>query len=162
MKKFGIFILFIFLLGMAPLLRAQTESIMLGPTDFFPMNNNMDHYQYGNYMQMSSGTSGTFFAPLHIPQGKRIKYLTLFYLDNTTSSISFELHRSNLYSGAINPIFYDQTSGSSSSRRILKMTPNWAFNLVNNTGYHYYLLLYFSSGTQGTNLQFYGAKVVYE
>jgi hypothetical protein len=154
---------FLFLL-ISMQLQAQEKSLMLGPADLLPLEDDIDYWQNGEYIKINTSTVTYhyFYAPIHLPDGVRIKRIVVFYGDNdATENVGFYLFRENMYNGAYGGIISDTTSsGAVTGRRTLTAYANWTNNLISNGGYTYSFTVYFSD--LAPSLYFYGVKIIYE
>jgi hypothetical protein len=163
MKKtfFSIFMtvgLFIFIPGIA-----QADSYMITASDFIPGqpdDSGLDCYIGWHLYNHSGATYRHFFAPVHLPDGAQITSVVVYYEDDSTGYISVELERRNMYSLTVQEMADWDTTGDTAGLRNHKISPILYWT-INNEGYVYFLYLYFSDGSAGSDLTIYGIKLNY-
>lgn len=156
----------VFLLIFAPL-AVRADELFLGPESFVPLHSStlydINASEYG--IQMASGSPTYIFsAPIHLPQGAKITGYTVFYMDNSTSSMWFRMIRVVQYTGGWNEIFpYWYTAEETTTRQIVKKTDvNWTYSEIRNEACTYNFYVSFQSAEEGANLRFYGVKIFYK
>ena len=143
------------------LLQAQEVSIMLGSFDFVPYQDDNDYWRNADGFYSESGAVYRYFsAPLHLPEGVRIKRVVLFFHDSGASGVQLRVYRNNKYSGAQDEVIGTHTSSGTPGDSTLTANANWTYNLVQNTGYSYSLRIHFTGS--GSAYKFFGARVFYE
>ena len=143
------------------LLQAQEESIMIGAPDFTPHQNDHNVWLNSSYFYCQTGaTDRWFYAPLHLPNGVRIKRVRFFFHDSGTGNVQMAVTRSNKYAGDWDYVVSDVTSSGTPGDSAQTANANWTYNLVQNTGYSYSVRVGFSEA--GSAYQFMGARVFYE
>jgi hypothetical protein len=144
------------------LLQAQEQYLMIGAADFIPHQDQADYYLHaeGLYAQ-SADTVKYYYAPLHLPEGVRIKRVVLFFYDNSSGNLQLSVYRNNKYTGGQDYIIGLTYTSGTPGDSTLTAYANWAYNLISNGGYSYVLRIHFTTA-DGSALKFYGAKVIYE
>jgi len=113
-------------------------------------------------------TSSTFddammFAPLNLPQGVTLKWLTVYYTRNTNDGdayMVFYLNRQALSSGTVTTLgTITAMTSASTARKVLSTTLNASYSVVDNSRYTYALTVGFSRPISA--LKFHGAKIGY-
>ena len=143
-------------------MQLSTATLNIAAITALPFNDQCQYARYnGELWPATTTTWRTYYAPVYLPNDARIKALTLFYRDNVAGYIEFKLIRRNTYTGAIQTIVSHQSTVNTSVDQIIKVTSvNWAINKINNSGYTYYLEIFFSEAG-GLSSSFNGAKVLY-
>jgi hypothetical protein len=116
-----------------------------------------NYFRTSQYLYMESG-SGTFYAPVHLPDGSTIKDLRIWYVDNNdTTEITSNLYRMTLSSGGVGSFGTITTSSSSTSLRNTGVTIDLQ---VDNQLYAYYVRVLLP--TYSTNIRLLAARIRYE
>ena len=143
------------------LLQAQEESIMLGSMDFVPYQDDNDYWRNATEFYSETGAIYRYFsAPIHLPDGVRLKRVTLFFHDSGASGVQMRVYRNNKFSGNQDQVIGTTTSSGTPGDGSIVAYASWTYNLIQNTGYSYSLRIYFEGS--GSAYKFYGARVVYE
>jgi hypothetical protein len=164
MKKNLSVLSIVLVLFLSPLLlQSQEQYLMLGPSDMLPYMDDNDYSHSGVELYSENvATHRYFYAPIHLPDGVRLKRVILFYYDDHGGNIQLDVYRENLYTGATNTICTWSSAGTSTSRQIQTIGANWTYNLISNGGYTYFLKIYFTDSTAGNATRFFAAKIVYQ
>lgn len=145
---------------------AHGDFLTLYPPDFVSLGTNDPYVQAAVqiYVQTGSSTNQFFTAPLHLPDGAKITGATVFYYDNSASSLYVWIGREKIYDGQqlTQNILTWSSSGAQDAWRNEKTTSvNWAYNTINNAGAIYYVQIGFPGGGDGASLRFVCVKVWY-
>ena len=142
----------------------SAEFLILGPSDFICEVNDpavADYYCDQNYIRPSIGDIYRYYyAHLHLPEGVRIREVTLYYLDDSTGYIELKLLKHRMYDHVNVSSFSHITSGAANFART-DVIPGSSIStkLIKNQSNRYVMYLYFSSGD--VNLRVYGVKIKY-
>ncbi|MFQ6083218.1 MAG: hypothetical protein ACE5WD_07660 [Candidatus Aminicenantia bacterium] len=136
----------------------KAEEIMVPASAFNPYS--QDNLYQRNFLRIYSDWGSpeeAFFAPVYLPQGKRVHKVIIYYYDLGSENIAVRLYRTNMYTYSANMMVQvtskgDSGNGSNSSYSI--STP-----VINNSGYGYSLKIYFPVGG-GSIYRIYGVKIV--
>jgi hypothetical protein len=162
MKKSVLTLSMVTLFFLFPLvLQAQEQSLMLGPADFAPYLDDHDYVRRSYELYSTSGASNQYFyAPIHLPNGVRLKRVVLFFHDSGSGFLLLNVIRDNKYNFYSEDVIGFTLTSGTPGNSTLTAGANWAYNLINNNGYTYTLMIHFNES--GSEYKFYGAKVIYQ
>jgi|GEM_PF-5580808 hypothetical protein len=117
------------------------------------------------YLYVEGGTYRLFYAPLpRIPNNSVINHVTMFVYDNdATYNIQLRLYKSGMVGGSNLLMTEINSSGADPSIRWFTSS-SYGINYATiryDQNHHHWLRLYFGTATAGTNLRFYGVKIIY-
>ncbi len=113
-----------------------------------------------SYTDSDSPTTGTFYAPIYLPQDATIISVTLSFYDSSTSDISFSVRRTNLYTKSYQTLFSESSTGTPGSDTIVDSSLNSGSRVVKNNSFHY--AAYITCPAIGSSLRFYTLKIKYQ
>ncbi|MFC1483896.1 hypothetical protein ACFL6Q_02460 [Candidatus Neomarinimicrobiota bacterium] len=123
-------------------------------TAFVPFRDDVDFYRIDQYLYLSSGTNGDFYAPVQLPDGAVMKNLMVSYSADT-STVSAWMYVLMLTNGSLGTLASVQGTGSG------VQTMNDALNqTVNNAAYAYYVKVRLPNPYGSCRL--YAARIEYE
>ena len=164
MKKLLLLSISMLLLFISPvILHAQEKYLVITSADLLPHDNTLEYTQNGTFLSYDSGPgNGYFYAPLHLPDGVKIKKLVFFFEDKDTNTyISGNIYRVNLYTGSVNYLIMNlSVTGATPGRQVISAYTGSSYNIVNNQGYGYLFCVNF--GMASTKTKFFGAKIFYQ
>jgi hypothetical protein len=139
----------------------QAYSILFGPSLFSPRTDDIDYFQDATILFVNPGSvDGYFTAPVFLPQGAKVTSVIVYYKDNSTELLQFEMKRLNIYDNLEELMFSSYTRGSSSDWR-RSINTEIAHPFINNSSFLYYLSVLFSEG-KGRILALRAVKIKYE
>jgi hypothetical protein len=118
---------------------------------------------YGEYIYIPSGSTGYLTAPVILPEGAKVKYIRLHFIDNNDSGyIELHLNRLNHFNGASQNVFSVTSDGlpsNSSIRWVVdsSASPANSYRQVQNGQVTWNLYAYFSA--TGSDLRIYSVQI---
>lgn len=142
----------------------SADFLVLGPADFTARVN--DPAQSGFVITKDNIKPGAgdperyYYAALHLPEGVRVREMTLYYYDNAAGSITVRFFKHRLYDQVDVLSMQHTTTGSASFDRI-DTIPGTAIaaKLIQNQSNRFLIQIYFSTGD--INLKFNALKIKY-
>ncbi len=161
----GVFILIILTSGIG---EAQVNYYYsINPTAFRPRADSIDFYvasDWGWAENTSTLSYAYFYAPIHLPEGAKIKKIYCYVYDlNLTWDITIGLiKRSNVSSE--NYIMYSATSNAAPGAYTLQQTTAFTVTgrIVANKKWNYLAYIYIPSVLADSNLRWGGFRILYE
>ena len=137
----------------------QGKQIVIGAADFIPSANEAYYQDGAQFYKKNTASLFAFYAPVHLPQGAKVKSVTLYYLDNHSGGeVQFSLRRQDPSIHWSWTMCYYFTQGYSNSVRSQTIT-TISDNKIDNRKYSYYIQVYFSQPE--SLLRFFGVKIKY-
>ena len=161
MRKFGrkgliFFGLFVIFSGIS-----SADSIFLTASDFdlgYDDNDGGSYYA-GDYLHPENdSTYNHFYAPVHLPHGAQITSIVVRYYDNSTGHVLVRMRRRNMYNNTSQNMCDWSSPGTSPDWQGHKIA-GLTYWTVDNSGYGYYIWIYFSENT--SNLMVEGIRINY-
>lgn len=124
-----------------------TQYYNIIPSDFIPSENG-DGYRIHYYYLYSSSGTGTFYAPVHLPQGAEIQAINVSATDtSSTGRVRVILYKVDLGGSAIQTIALDSPLDSYAGGLYTTTVPaSGDFTVVDNSQRSYLVQAYFNGG----------------
>ena len=135
--------------------------VSIGSAEFRSALPSTTYYLPGNRLVNLSGVTGTFFAPVHLPQGATITQFVLYFIDNGTSDIVVFLSSVPLDDPTVaNTVAVITTSGASPAPRTLVVNTAPNGNIIDNQSNFYVVTITLPSS--GLDYQVGGVRIDYK
>ncbi len=151
----------VLLLFSSTMIQAQAFLVIPSPA-FRPHDDTVAFFYYWDYSWVDSGGSGTFYAPVYLPQDATIISVTFTFTDTDASNdLSFSVIRTNIYTGAYQTLFSGSSSGSGGFGTTVDSSLNAGSRVVKNNSFSYVARIDVPS-PGGSSLKFWSVKIKYQ
>jgi len=100
----------------------QHDKVMvLSPVNALPSSNSTSIFKNEGYVNCSYSSSGEIFFPINLPEDAYLDYVTVFYVDNSSNNLDFELSTKGITNSYYSTVDSYTTIGTSSSFRFVSL-----------------------------------------
>ncbi len=145
------------------ILRVENSSNHYASYNFssvFPQNSSDDYTKGSGYAWFNTTTAQkTFYLPVNLPDGVKITNVKMYFVDNSTSNLSFVMNRNHHLTNAFTTVASAQSS--TSNVNLLSINDD-ANETVDNQYNSYYVNISSSGNWTGNTLQFHSLLITYQ
>lgn len=145
------------------ILRVENSSNHYASYNFssvFPQNSSDDYTKGSGYAWFNTTTAQkTFYLPVNLPDGVKITNVKMYFVDNSTSNLSFVMNRNHHLTNAFTTVASAQSSTSNVNMFSINDDAN---ETVDNQYNSYYVNISSSGNWTGNTLQFHSLLITYQ